>query len=267
MAAPSAKRAHVAAGADRIRPRPVASPLADEYTEAPCPSAHVRGLKQRVRDSQAAAAAVPGLLYVDGFLTEQEEQEVLAAIDAAPWLDDLRRRVQHYGWRYDYKKRAVSTGDYLGPLPDWIQPLVRRLKHCHVVSASAKLDQAIVNEYLPGQGIAPHVDHPTMFDDEVVTISMAAPTTMSFSCRSSKATHDCRLERRSATRITGDARFKWTHGIAARRSDPAAAPHSAAKRIPRQRRVSLTLRSVRQSVAAAAGGRGGSGSATRESAP
>jgi hypothetical protein len=40
--------------------------------------------------------------YVD----PEEQQALLDAVDAAPWLSDLRRRVQHYGYRYDYTRKA-----------------------------------------------------------------------------------------------------------------------------------------------------------------
>ena len=67
--------------------------------------------------------AVPGLRYIAGFVAQMEEARLLAAVDAAPWLSDLKRRVQHYGYRYDYKARKVVRSMYLGPLPDWVQPL------------------------------------------------------------------------------------------------------------------------------------------------
>ena len=59
-----------------------------------------------------------GLQYIPGFIDEPYEAELLAAIDAQPWLGDLKRRVQHYGYRYDYKNRRVDPSMVLGPLPD-----------------------------------------------------------------------------------------------------------------------------------------------------
>ena len=29
-------------------------------------------------------------------------------MDARPWLSDLKRRVQHYGYKYDYRARAID---------------------------------------------------------------------------------------------------------------------------------------------------------------
>jgi hypothetical protein len=42
-----------------------------------------------------------GLLYAPAFIAESEEQTLLARIDREPWRKDLKRRVQHYGYRYD----------------------------------------------------------------------------------------------------------------------------------------------------------------------
>ena len=42
---------------------------------------------------------VSGLMYVEGFVHESDERDLLAAVDAEPWLADLKRRVQHYGYR------------------------------------------------------------------------------------------------------------------------------------------------------------------------
>src|SRR5690348_2233095 len=90
---------------------------------------------------------VPGLTYRPDFLDADEETELIAVIDRQPWITELKRRVQHYGYRYDYKRRAVDESMRLGPLPDWLGGLLDR------VSAEGGLaqrpDQVIVNEYEP----------------------------------------------------------------------------------------------------------------------
>jgi alkylated DNA repair dioxygenase AlkB len=205
---------------------------------------HMANLKARV--PSAESAVVPGLLYLRNFLQPDEERELLRQVDAAPWRTDLVRRVQHYGWRYNYKERKVCADDFIGPLPTWLAGVARRLVASGVVSRETVLDQAIVNEYLPGQGIAAHVDQPYMFGDEIVMVSLGSATTMAFNPTHSAGTPESqhvRLEPRSVARVRGDARYKWKHGIAARHTDPAE-PGKGARRIPRERRVSLTFRSV-----------------------
>src|SRR5262245_45784885 len=70
---------------------------------------------------------VPGLTYVSAFADGTMEAELLAAVDAEPWLGDLKRRVQHYGYRYDYTARKIDRSMYLGPLPAWARAVADRL--------------------------------------------------------------------------------------------------------------------------------------------
>ena len=49
---------------------------------------------------------VPGLTYARDFLSESEEAALIAEINRNDWIGDLSRRVQHYGWRYNYKGKA-----------------------------------------------------------------------------------------------------------------------------------------------------------------
>ena len=65
-------------------------------------------------------AEVEGLRYVAGFLSSSEERQLVAEIDSSEWQsNDIRRRVQHYGWRYDYRSSAIDTSMRLGPLAEW----------------------------------------------------------------------------------------------------------------------------------------------------
>ncbi len=58
---------------------------------------------------------IEGLSYIPDFLTKELQVNYLGQIDALPWMDTLARRVQHYGYRYDYQARAVDESMCLGP--------------------------------------------------------------------------------------------------------------------------------------------------------
>ena len=118
-------------------------------------NAFLPGLSEFAQPPDTKPSDVPGLSLLPDFITEDEERELLSVIDQQPWLADLQRRVQHYGYRYDYTARQVTADLYLGVLPDWLQPLATRL-HCEGLFATQP-DQVIVNEYQLGQGIALHV--------------------------------------------------------------------------------------------------------------
>jgi hypothetical protein len=100
---------------------------------------------------------VLGLYYCDNILSEEEETELLDKINNQNWLNDLTRRVQHYGYKYDYKKRKINKDDYLGELPIWTQNLEKKIftliKDKNINLPYDKFDQLIVNEYKSGQGI------------------------------------------------------------------------------------------------------------------
>ncbi|MFI5912094.1 alpha-ketoglutarate-dependent dioxygenase AlkB [Dactylosporangium sp. NPDC051541] len=192
-------------------------------------------------DVQAVAGRVDGLRYVGGYLADGEQEALLATIDGQPWREDLRRRVQHYGYRYDYTRKRVDADLFLGPLPEWAAALGRRLHDDGY--APAVPDQMIVNEYQPGQGIAAHVDCVPCFGGTVLSVSLgsACVLTMTLPARDGQEARreDVLLEVGSLFVLSGAARYDWRHGIAARKGD-----RWDGVVVPRGRRVSLTFRTV-----------------------
>lgn len=180
---------------------------------------------------------IQGLQYIPTFISAEEETELLRQIDGNPWLTELKRRVQHYGYRYDYKARHVDPDMYLGPLPDWVQPLNQRLLEARYFPAIP--DQLIVNEYEPGQGISAHVDCVPCFGPVVCSVSLGSPCVMLFTSVSDEEEASMLLEPRSLLVMSGISRYGWKHAIPARKTDKI-----SGRIIMRQRRVSLTFRSV-----------------------
>lgn len=180
---------------------------------------------------------VPGLVHVPRWLDPHAQSALLASVDACGWSDALRRRVQHHGWRYDYRARRVLAGDRIGPLPDWLAPVAGRL------AAEGRFerrpDQAIVNEYEPGQGIAAHVDCEPCFGGTIASVSLAAPATMELREIGGAGRHAVDLWPGDLLVLWGAARHGWTHAIPARRTD-----RVGGVRRPRGRRVSVTFRTV-----------------------
>ncbi len=176
---------------------------------------------------------VTGLTYYSAFVEDDEARRILAAIDSRPWLSDLKRRVQHYGYKYDYKARRIDQSMHMGSLPDFAVPIARRLVEGGLMDALA--DQLIINEYLPGQGITPHVDCEPCFGNTIITVSLGSPYLMELSRIGGDESFEVLLEVGSALAFSGEARYRWTHGIRARKTD-----HGR----PRGRRISLTFRNV-----------------------
>jgi alkylated DNA repair dioxygenase AlkB len=178
-----------------------------------------------------------GLVYLRNFLTEEEGEELLRHIDNEAWLSDLKRRVQHYGYKYDYKTRKINNSMHLGALPSFFSPIIARLLAQGILATPP--DQVIVNEYLPGQGISPHLDKVELFEDHIVSISLNSPCVMEFKHKRTGAVHHQLLETCSLLLLKGPARYQWTHAIPARRKD-----EWLGESIVRKRRVSVTFRKV-----------------------
>ncbi|MDJ0842461.1 MAG: alpha-ketoglutarate-dependent dioxygenase AlkB, partial [Acidobacteriota bacterium] len=111
-----------------------------------------------------------GLVYKPGFLSLREQKMLLHQVDALPRLSDLKRRVQHYGYKYDYKARAIDHRMRIGDLPPWAQALGERL--IDEAGLPALPDQLIINEYQPGQGISAHTDCVPCFDSHIESLSL-----------------------------------------------------------------------------------------------
>jgi alkylated DNA repair dioxygenase AlkB len=122
---------------------------------------------------------------------------------------------------------------YLGPLPEFAIFVADKLMQRGLLAQMP--DQAIVNEYVPGQGISAHVDCEPCFKDTIATVSFGWAYEMDFSNRTTAERKSVMLEPGSALVMRGDARYQWLHEIKARKSD-----HG----IARQRRVSLTFRNM-----------------------
>ena len=188
--------------------------------------------------NEEAISIIKGFRYIEDYISESEHDWLLDQIDEHQWRKDLKRRVQHYGFKYDYKARKVNLNMRIGHLPEWLQALGRRLyEDGHM---PAEPDQVIVNEYEPGQGISSHIDCEPCFANMIVSLSLGSGCVMDFTSKLDKAKKiPVWLAPKSIIVLRDEARYKWLHGIASRESD-----QWAGQKYERQRRVSLTFRKV-----------------------
>ncbi|XP_058086628.1 alkylated DNA repair protein ALKBH8 homolog isoform X4 [Magnolia sinica] len=173
--------------------------------------------------SVASELGIPGIHLVHDFITADEEQALLAAVDERPWKRLAKRRVQHYGYEFLYE----------------------------------------VNEYPFGVGLSPHIDTHSAFEGSIFSLSLAGPCIMelrkypqgtwlplpSTSIDVKGETSECSnfirraifLPPRSMLSLSGEARYAWHHYIPHHKIDIV-----GGRTIKRNsRRVSFTLRKVR----------------------
>lgn len=178
---------------------------------------------------------INGLLYIPQYISQPHHDTLIKTIDEQPWRGDLARRTQHYGYVYDYRAKTVDKSMYLGEMPDWLK---RIAQHLHYDGLFSKLpDQAIINEYTPGQGIANHTDSTPSFGEVVTSLSLISSCIMEY--KKSDQSVPILLEPRSLIVMRGVARHEWTHGIPKRKQDV-----YNSLTIIRERRLSVTFRTV-----------------------
>ncbi|MBA2536085.1 MAG: alpha-ketoglutarate-dependent dioxygenase AlkB [Actinobacteria bacterium] len=158
-----------------------------------------------------------GLVFRRGFLSEDEEHELLAAIGPLEFRtttmrgQTARRTVRHYGYDYDYESYGKLVRGQ--PLPDWLTVIRNRGASFAGVDPD-DLVQALVSRYPPDAPIGWHRDAP-MFGVKIVGVSLRAASRMCFQRTVSGLRHVLELELppRSAYVLAGAARSAWQHSI------------------------------------------------------
>lgn len=222
----------------------------------------------QVKDSVYVATVtselnIPGVYMFRDFVTAEEEQEMLSAVDNRPWKSLAKRRVQHYGYEFCYDTRNINTNCCLGKLPSFVRPILDRISSCPDLhdAANIVLDQLTVNEYPPGVGLSPHIDTHSAFRGHIFSLSLAGPCIMElrrYSDGEWASTTDSKVEHsdsssnfirkaiflppRSMLLLSGEGRYAWHHYIPHHKVDTV--KDNMIRRA--SRRVSFTLRKVRK---------------------
>ena len=186
---------------------------------------------------EADSIEISGLTYVPEYISFEEQNQLIHAIDQQEWSMKLKRRVQHYGYRYDYKNGSLASANYLGALPDWAEHIANRLFNDKLTEKA--FDQLIINEYQPGQGIISHVDCVPCFGNTIISLSLGSPCVMDFTHSQTQQKISLLLSPGSLVVMHREARYLWQHGIAPRKKDK-----YKGTEITRTRRISMTFREV-----------------------
>ena len=183
-----------------------------------------------------------GLYYIP--YIGMDYKSVISRLDELDWQNvnpknTDSRVVQHYGYKYDYNTSAVKEkGDEMPPCISGLKNyLTRTCLELKITDDSYKFNQCIINNYTPGQGISAHVDIKS-YGDVIGCFTLGSGTTMVFEKGDEK--YEIYVEPNSLYIMSGDSRYKWKHSMPARKSDVV-----NGKKIPRDRRVSVTFRMVR----------------------
>ncbi|KAJ8296369.1 hypothetical protein OF846_000753 [Rhodotorula toruloides] len=191
---------------------------AEPATPSPAPSA-----SSLVASS--VGPPIPGFYLFRGAIPVDVQEELTMALSRDVWTGGTDQVML-------FERAGTSSlPSFLNPvlqlLPTILAPLSDDVKR-HVFGSS-RPRQAILNLYAPGQGISPHVDLPTRYDDGIVGISLVSSTVMEFrpspsSSQSSESnlpppSYAVRLRPGDIYVLSGPARWEWLHGIPAREED------------------------------------------------
>jgi alkylated DNA repair protein alkB family protein 8 len=206
---------------------------------------------------------ISGLYLLQDYISEEEEKQLILALDSPPpgpemggalssgWIRVSKRKVQHFGYRFDYASRLFS--EHLGPFPPLLQSLARRISNEDPLEGM-ELDQMTANDYPAGAGMALHIDTHHAFTGPVVSLSLGSHTTMEFKegvgpnavvedpsqLPSNPRNFLLFLPRRSLLIMSGESRYACCHGITSKKVD-----FINGTVLERQRRVSVTFRKIR----------------------
>ena len=156
-------------------------------------------------------AAPPTIRYAAEFVDEREARALATAL----------RRLD--GWAQLPRRRLLSVGGTPHPAGAWTEPLPPCLRALARRAAAFfpdgwLPDQALVNEYVEGSGIAAHADGP-LYEPCAVIVSLESSARRDFFTDGDERVASVLLRPRSVVAFADAAYLSLKHGIAAARAD------------------------------------------------
>ncbi len=180
---------------------------------------------------------------IPDFISPELEAALVQEIDQNDWfiVPKSTRRVQHYGYRYDYT--SGSTNQPAPPFPPLLQHLANTIAQ---MGYMVQPQQAIINEYDKTQGIGAHYDR-LEYGPIITSVSLLEDTNMNFAGRPNTSyagqKQEVLLSRRSLLVMSGPYRQQFTHAIPKRSTVTYPDDKRVAKKAD-YRRISVTFRTL-----------------------
>lgn len=195
-----------------------------------------------------------GLILVKDFISESEALELLNWIDVnGQWETKLNRRVQHYGYSFDYNNKIISSV-WEKDIPPILSKLIERMVTLKLITEIP--DQITINEYQAGKGIGYHIDSHHTIGENITVISLGSGILFDFNQLKINNNHSEFNNNKKYDRIgrwtvyipenslyimQNEVRYAWEHGIKSRKFDKI-----QGKFYQRKRRISITLRKFKE---------------------
>ena len=152
---------------------------------------------------------IKGFYYFKNYMSKEEisliKDKIKNEIQFEPITNSKNsRRVAHFGYTYNYFSRDVETAE---PIPDYLLNLVNPDR----IPIQSTYNQVIINEYKPGQKIAPHVDHTKLFGPIIACITIGQSVNIKFELN--ELEENFKPREGSLYMMTNDSRYKWKHSL------------------------------------------------------
>jgi alkylated DNA repair dioxygenase AlkB len=145
-----------------------------------------------------------GLVLCTEFLDISEELEIESHIPKTPKINqNTRNSIKRYGSNVPYKNQIEST-----TIPQYLESLSTKIVERGLLLS--KPNSISINEYLPGNSIAPHID--SLESGQIITIiSLLSDAIMVFSKNDEQ--YKITIPSRSIMQLKDEIRFEWKHSI------------------------------------------------------
>jgi len=175
-----------------------------------------------------------GKIVDEWFKTNYLQNRLFSVSNAQKVTSENARKVVHFGYSYNYTSRKAN--EKIEDMPLIVQilksiiPIVWKDAPPNITQ---KLNQCIINRYLPGQGIGSHIDKTDDFGDTIVCFTFGSGREMEFS----KGNDIFKVYTKSLSMyvMVKDARYDWKHAMRQKKKDDG---------IPRGTVYSITFREV-----------------------
>jgi len=115
------------------------------------------------------------IFYIPNFLSKEDEHYLKECVNKSPkprWTQLQNRRLQNWGG-VPHPKGMIAE-----EIPTWLRSIMTRVSNLGVFGEK-KPNHVLVNEYLPGQGIMPHLDGP-LFYPTITTVNLGSHGVLNF---------------------------------------------------------------------------------------
>lgn len=121
----------------------------------------------------------PGIYIEMDWLSEEEEQQLVAGMDEMPWdVSQSGRRKQNFGPKCNFKKRKMRLGDFKG-FPAFSKFVQDKFQEVPMLKGYLTIEQCSL-EYDPSKGasIDKHIDDCWVWGERIVTVNLLSDSVL-----------------------------------------------------------------------------------------